>query len=267
MSINKNKATPAHDAIMLWLDANITQIVSNFIPLNRWNPEKVLLLEREAREAVAETKIKLNRELDLARQSIDALELDIASKAPKVSLEDKISYFSSEKNLQEERKKFRKLEAYIEKLENWKGLGLFPDETITVIEKIWERSVTKGKSNHIDCYIDMEAKVKVSYATCGGFVRISREGDLSDLIDDNLLPEWYTYGPQFSLFFEVKSSIESLGEVIRQIRKYKTYCPGKYIVVSPDDRYADLLKAQNIDFYKCTCELPKTKKQFDFFEQ
>jgi len=51
--------------------------------------------------------------------------------------------------------------------------------------------------------------------------------------------------------FEVKSSIPSLGEVIRQIRMYETYSRGAYVIVSPDDRFADALRAQGIEFYKC----------------
>ena len=50
---------------------------------------------------------------------------------------------------------------------------------------------------------------------------------------------------------EVKSKIPSIGELIRQINFYRNYTGGRWIVVSPDDRYADVLRAQDIQFYKC----------------
>ena len=52
--------------------------------------------------------------------------------------------------------------------------------------------------------------------------------------------------------FEVKSHIKSVGELIRQIRQYQSFCNGqtKFIVVSPDDRFVDVLKNQGIDFWK-----------------
>jgi len=48
---------------------------------------------------------------------------------------------------------------------------------------------------------------------------------------------------------EAKSSIPSLGELVRQIRLYEQYCEKPYVVVSPDARYADVLKSQGIEFY------------------
>jgi hypothetical protein len=49
-------------------------------------------------------------------------------------------------------------------------------------------------------------------------------------------------------YFEVKPSIPSLGEVIRQVRMYQTYANGKWFIVSPDTRFRDQLKAQRIGF-------------------
>lgn len=58
------------------------------------------------------------------------------------------------------------------------------------------------------------------------------------------------------LFFEVKPTIPSLGEVIRQVRMYQTYThpkPGygeyvKWHIVSPDTRFKSQIEAQNIGF-------------------
>jgi len=60
------------------------------------------------------------------------------------------------------------------------------------------------------------------------------------------------------VFFEVKSVIPSPGELIRQVNRYRTYIEANphtaehiFVVVSPDARYADVLKSQGIEFYHC----------------
>lgn len=54
---------------------------------------------------------------------------------------------------------------------------------------------------------------------------------------------------QLQIGFEVKPKIESVGEVIRQIRRYQTYAgPMQFAVVSPDGRFAKLLREQGIGF-------------------
>lgn len=54
-----------------------------------------------------------------------------------------------------------------------------------------------------------------------------------------------------NLAFEIKTTIPSLGELIRQVRMYETYLPGiSFYVVSADNRYVEMLKSQNIGFVK-----------------
>jgi hypothetical protein len=50
---------------------------------------------------------------------------------------------------------------------------------------------------------------------------------------------------------EIKTEIPLIGELLRQIQFYKNYVGGYYwVVVSPDDRYANVLTAQGILFFK-----------------
>lgn len=51
-------------------------------------------------------------------------------------------------------------------------------------------------------------------------------------------------------FFEVKTEIPSMGELVRQIRMYQEYVKGKWFVVSPDDKFKDQLASQGISFIK-----------------
>lgn len=64
---------------------------------------------------------------------------------------------------------------------------------------------------------------------------------------------------EFVLYIEIKSKIDSFGDLVRQIQTYKTYLGQnsyqKYIVISPDDKYKDALKTQNILFFHYPHEL------------
>jgi hypothetical protein len=56
---------------------------------------------------------------------------------------------------------------------------------------------------------------------------------------------------QLSIGVEIKTTMPTLGELIRQIHFYSKYKSiSKWIVVSPDDRYASLLRDNGITFYK-----------------
>ena len=68
---------------------------------------------------------------------------------------------------------------------------------------------------------------------------------------DNDKREWDDERPR--VFFEVKTKIPSIGELIRQLKVYKTHLSHKkqaFVVVSPDDSCADILKQQGFFFYK-----------------
>jgi hypothetical protein len=64
---------------------------------------------------------------------------------------------------------------------------------------------------------------------------------------------WYKTTWKESFYFEVKPSIPSLGELIRQIRMYQSYAQEAiFVVVSPDDRFKETLAHQGIAFVKYT---------------
>lgn len=54
------------------------------------------------------------------------------------------------------------------------------------------------------------------------------------------------------ILVEAKSVLPTVGELMRQIQLYRTAFRGKFVVVSPDDSYAQILTEQDVTFVKCT---------------
>jgi hypothetical protein len=59
------------------------------------------------------------------------------------------------------------------------------------------------------------------------------------------------YSTRYHIGIEIKSEIVSIGDLIRQIQFYRNYTEGTdWVVISPDERFAGLLKDQGILFYR-----------------
>jgi hypothetical protein len=58
------------------------------------------------------------------------------------------------------------------------------------------------------------------------------------------------FGLDNGVYFEVKPSVPSLGELIRQLRMYRTYTDRDYlwVVVSPDTRFSEKIQEQGFGF-------------------
>jgi hypothetical protein len=52
------------------------------------------------------------------------------------------------------------------------------------------------------------------------------------------------------LLIEVKTKIQSLGELFRQLNTYKEFEKGDYLVVCPDDSNEETIISQGFKFYK-----------------
>lgn len=95
--------------------------------------------------------------------------------------------------------------------------------------KIWEFPILNNKFivGFVDLKVDCTKPVLEFYK---GKLEVTKEFD--------------------TIFFEIKSEIKSLGELIRQIRMYQTYTKGKWFVVSPDAKFSSQLEKQGIGFIK-----------------
>lgn len=124
---------------------------------------------------------------------------------------------------------------------------IFPPNGVKVEEKTWEWPV-KNRNEYIVGFVDMRIKMRTlaeigySVTESGGVVWKWKEG-------------WNN----FNALIEVKPSISSVGELIRQIRAYQTSVSGigphtligpAFYVCCPDDRVSGILADQGIGFIK-----------------
>ena len=134
----------------------------------------------------------------------------------------------------------------------WPGIDLGePPEmgSVRVRSKLWEFPVQDGK--YIVGFIDMAVRAsRAGVPYIFGIFLESEKWRRTNWEDKNP-PRWSTEESKAEVMFEVKPSITSLGEVIRQINMYRTYRPGRYAIVCPDGRFEQQLLSQGIDFVKC----------------
>jgi hypothetical protein len=125
---------------------------------------------------------------------------------------------------------------FSESAKDWPGLGAPPvPKFLGVRKKTWESPIVTPSKFTVG-FVDME--VIVEYEVL----------DYSWSNQPRELPSWKLWRQSATILFEVKSSIPSVGEVIRQIRLYQEYKDGIYVVVSPDTRFASILRGQGIHF-------------------
>jgi hypothetical protein len=120
-----------------------------------------------------------------------------------------------------------------------------------IAKKVWESAIGRGEGRYyrIEGHIDMAVHVERPFVSIGYqegsyYGQTARHRARIDLTTE-------------VVFFEVKPKIESLGEVIRQLRRYQKYASGVWVVVSPDTRYANILREQGIEFLQAPGSTPQ----------
>jgi hypothetical protein len=199
-----------HDDIMFWLDLNIEKVINNLIG-TKW------------------TKLEIQNAYEVFNERKDEM----------------ISFLK--KNI-DKNDNHLKLE-YLLKFKEIKELPKKP--SVKIQNKIWEYPIISDRNNFTIGFIDMYVYYKLPKLIIGGVKYKDTYGGSISSIDDIKIPlNWEINYTNNKLCFEVKTKIDSLGELIRQIRHYQTYKKSYYIVICPDDKYKDTLREQNIGFYK-----------------
>lgn len=126
----------------------------------------------------------------------------------------------------------------------FEGAGRYPEymrpqgpAEIKVDEVKWEVPV-RGSNGYTLGFIDMVIR--------GKWLRMRTEEEIKGNTYENYDPR-EPYWEGISVAVEVKTTIPNVGALLRQINLYNTR---SFVVVSPDDRFADVLRSQGVAFYK-----------------
>lgn len=110
-----------------------------------------------------------------------------------------------------------------------RGVGPQPPPEWWAEDIQWEHPIANQRGTVIG-YVDL----------CARLGRRSWVFDARDLRWDGIVE-------QHRIYFEVKPEIPSVGELLRQINKYRHYREGgTWVVVTPSDRYAGVLASQDV---------------------
>ncbi len=233
--------TPKHDQIMLWLDANIDQVLTDAL-CEEWTVTYIngVTIDNELIE-ISQAKTALQKLSDRADGIVNRIN------------ELKNGYSQYEWEIRHKQDELKSIRPDIEALTAIAKEAIqIPPKAKWVIrhnKKIWESPIvsesartarTISQSSYTIGFVDM----KVMYSQPAFRVAYDNE---STKVRFEVLQR----GRSDTAYFEVKPSIPSLGEVIRQIRMYQTYTGHwPWFIVSPDDRFAEQLRDQGIGFVK-----------------
>ncbi len=233
---------PKHDEIMKWLNENISKILTSII-VESYTDEKLQLFKNECIEKIKKFENYFSDNIQNCNAYYenyfnfpDSLERKLTPEKAKEEKENRIMALS-------------------EKINRLKHFEVFkPDfkiPEITRVAKTWELPITTGHNMTVG-FIDFVATFNYPIIKLFGIktqynerTNSSEFCDIDEKFGIDFEPQQVTY------YFEVKTEINSIGELIRQINHYRTYQKGTYFVVCPDDSSRDILKQQNIGFIKC----------------
>ncbi len=211
--------TPKHDEMMLWLDANIQVVLEGLHGvIKNWNGDVVTRWQKQYLAMAQGIADKFKGQAQYASEQ--------ATKGT--------SYYA-------ERAKTCN-EVWL-RWSSWAGLGT-PEapRQLEVLRKTWEHPVTTGRVDnpYVVGFIDLQV-----FTIHGHQLKVNATLDYEGVFRDE--PEWEEYSETELWNFEVKPTIPSLGELIRQIAFYRQYVESPHwVVVSPDTRFQEPLKSQGI---------------------
>lgn len=221
--------TPAHDALMVWLDQNVEKYLLGRYQVTEWPTDLVQKYLSEMKDRVKTLTEKWEGVAQNYRNSQDWM--------GKRSYDQAVSALAQCRSWELPK---ATIYAAIDC-----GNGRWHSEEIDfltrvrIAQKVWEQPIMTGKEFMVG-FVDMMIQVD-----CFGDLSYSQHDD-----KDKLPGQWICMGKKENYLFEIKPMIPSVGELIRQIRMYQQYKAGTYIVVSPDDRFASVLAGQDIGFLK-----------------
>lgn len=242
--LDEDLKKPKHDDMLLWLDKNAESIFNDIFSKQ--------LTETDYKELLQRAISTRDKVIDDRRSIINAHEKRIAD-----SKESKFGFGLAKDTESQILQEIEKETKKIKYLESWTDFDLLPPRPkILINSKVWELPVTTQSHNYNSNgskftvgFIDMAVYFQIYHPFVDGFGGDERQGDkwVSDVKDRIKIG---FHQQQATVYIEAKTEINSLGELIRQIRHYKEYLPGSYYVLCPDDKHETTLREQQIGFIK-----------------
>ena len=228
--------TSLHDEIVLWLKRNAEEISRQLIDWTEtWDPQ---LIESNRKRAAATVASRV----DLLRESLTR------DKSKFEALNHGECRFCTGEDLE---KQFKAMEAELNSLHSWHGLGEPPAAKLDVRCEL-ERPILGKRYEPTDIvgYADVVLSVRVLRLTAG----IAPSDDYGKPclgIDARRYANWTASWDDFTSFaFDAKNDIRSLGELIRQFKAYRAYSKLPFYAVSPDSRFAKDISDEGFGFIK-----------------
>lgn len=245
--------TPQHDEIVKWIERNVEDLLQTLFPTEPWQEAEIDRLRNKIKSAIEWQRKNLERQSAEIQKRLDI------DKNPEIGLAiSGLKVFGGD--LQREKAlELEKTQQELKRIDmdKWGDLGVPPEVSLAKAgSKWWEFTIKKREA--VVGFVDFVVDAELPYLTVKGF-------DGSSYGATNSKPEWRIGNRTKRVYFEAKVKIPSLGELIRQIRFYQTYEPGIYVVVSPDDRDAEILQSQGIRFIKCPAPVEKKQSQQSLF--
>jgi len=143
------------------------------------------------------------------------------------------------------------MEAELAFLNSWDGLGEPPGPSLDVRCEL-ERAIPRRQyeTTPIAGWIDVVLSVRVLRVIAGA-APSDEYGRPYLGVDPTRYAKWIAYWADFQSFaFEAKTTIRSLGELIRQLKAYRAYSKLPVYAVSPDSRFANEISDEGFGFIK-----------------
>jgi hypothetical protein len=220
-------STPKHDEMMVWLDENIATIVADLFP-KEWTESEIKAHERLVEKARRNWLERAKRYDELGPEDEKKVRL----------LKAEIEHWRALGDSDKQRVYARRLEEFYSSIgPQFPHPGDVPSRpACKILDVKWESPIKEN--NFVIGFPDLCVGV--------GKPQIYLDG----VEGSNIKPRWVVGTERENLFFEVKPTIRSLGEIMRQINFYRAYESSRFLVVCQDDRFRQLLQTQGIGFVK-----------------
>ncbi len=229
--------TPLHDEIVLWLKKNAIDIATSVVGWTKeWKPD---LLESRA----ADLQKTIHERIALLIDAISLDEKKLAGLAGKT-----LEYWNRDlpQHLAAKKKE-------LEYLQSWSGLDEPSPPQIEVTTQM-ECPIRRPRYNEFDIigYADIVYTVRTSLIKIERFPTLDSYPHGPKLgVDAAYYTQWKTsWTDPTMIAFDAKSTIPSLGELIRQLQTYRAFCKMGFYVVSSDARFAADIADEGFGFVK-----------------